>query len=189
MSLVGLVFLDNKLFKMESRVTVEEREFNVLIVDDDQDVGYLFERLLGGPQEVTIAVDGYQAIEKAGDKRFDLIFIDVRLPGIDGVETLERLKALSPDAVVIMMSGHDVSEEIRRAFSIGAQDFIPKPFRDVSEIMTIEQVARYLSLHELTVRRLAREGEIPAFKVGRQWRVKRELLDRWIEREALRNIE
>ena len=39
------------------------------------------------------------------------------------------------------------------------------------------------------VRRLARDGEIPAFKVGRQWRVKRELLDRWIEREALRNME
>jgi len=39
------------------------------------------------------------------------------------------------------------------------------------------------------VRRLAREGEIPAFKVGRQWRVKRDLLDRWIEREALRNME
>jgi excisionase family DNA binding protein len=55
--------------------------------------------------------------------------------------------------------------------------------------MTIEQVARYLSLHELTVRRLARDGEIPAFKVGRQWRIKRELLDRWIEREALLNME
>jgi len=51
-----------------------------------------------------------------------------------------------------------------------------------------EEVARYLSLHELTVRRLAREGEIPAFKIGRQWRVKKALLDRWIEREAMRNV-
>ena len=55
-------------------------------------------------------------------------------------------------------------------------------------IMTIEEVARYLSLHALTVRRLAREGEIPAFKIGRQWRVKKGLLDRWIERETMRNI-
>ena len=59
---------------------------------------------------------------------------------------------------------------------------------DGDRIMTIEEVARYLSLHELTVRRLAREGEIPAFKVGRQWRVKKDLLDRWIERETMRNI-
>ena len=59
---------------------------------------------------------------------------------------------------------------------------------DGDHIMTIEEVARYLSLHELTVRRLAREGEIPAFKVGRQWRAKKDLLDRWIERETMRNI-
>ena len=57
-----------------------------------------------------------------------------------------------------------------------------------SHIMTIEEVARYLGLHELTVRRLAREGEIPAFKIGRQWRVKKDLLDRWIERASMRNI-
>jgi excisionase family DNA binding protein len=173
--------------KGESRVS--DKGFNVLVVDDDADVGYLFERLLGGPQEVSTAADGYEAVEKAQQQKFDLIFVDVRLPGIDGVETLKQLKELNPDAVFIMMSGHDVSEEVREAFLVGAQDFIPKPFRDVSEIMTIEQVARYLSLHELTVRRLARDGEIPAFKVGRQWRVKRELLDRWIEREALRNME
>ena len=72
--------------------------------------------------------------------------------------------------------------------ALGAQDFISKPFEDIDEIMTIGEVARYLSLHELTVRRLAREGEIPAFKIGRQWRVKKALLDRWIEREAMRNV-
>ena len=52
-------------------------------------------------------------------------------------------------------------------------------------IMTIEEVAEYLHIHSLTARRLAREGAIPAFKVGRQWRIKRELFDRWIERESM----
>jgi excisionase family DNA binding protein len=59
---------------------------------------------------------------------------------------------------------------------------------DGDYLMTVEEVAQYLSLHELTVRRLARAGEIPAFKVGRQWRVKKNLLDRWIGRETMRNI-
>ena len=167
----------------------EGKEFRVLVVDDDKDVGVLFERLLGGPQEVTVAKDGHEALEKVQAQDYDLIFLDVRLPGIDGVETLKRLRDISPDAVVVMMSGHEVSGEVKEAFAVGAQDFIAKPFGDVREIMTIEQVARYLSLHALTVRRLARDGEIPAFKVGRQWRVKRELLDRWIEREALRNMQ
>jgi excisionase family DNA binding protein len=168
---------------------VSEKMFRILVVDDDEDIGFLFERLLGGPQQVRRATDGYEAINRAEQEPFDLVFVDVRLPGIDGVQTLRRLRELAPDAVFIMMSGHEVSQEVREAFDLGAQDFIAKPFHNLSEIMTIEQVARYLSLHELTVRRLARDGEIPAFKVGRQWRVKRDLLDRWIEREALRNIE
>ena len=55
---------------------------------------------------------------------------------------------------------------------------------EMSDMMTIAEVAKYLKLHELTVRRLAREGELPAFKVGRQWRVKRELLETWIEERS-----
>ncbi len=57
----------------------------------------------------------------------------------------------------------------------------------VSPIMSVEEVAAYLNLHPLTVRRLARDGEIPAFKVGRQWRIKRTLLDKWIEQRSLGN--
>jgi two-component system response regulator (stage 0 sporulation protein F) len=175
---------------MEERMIAQEKKrktFHVLVVDDEEQIGFLFQRLLGGTQEVTVARDGYEALEKAKEQPFDLIFLDVRLPGMDGVETLEKLKQILPDAIVVMMSGYSVEEEVRRALAMGAQDFIAKPFEDPDQIMTIEQVARYLSLHELTVRRLAREGEIPAFKVGRQWRVKKALLDRWIEREASRH--
>jgi len=164
------------------------KRFQVLVVDDDQEIGYMFQRLLGGPQAVTLARDGYEALERVKKAQYDLIFLDVRLPGMDGVETLEVIKEIQPDAIVVMMSGYSVEEEIKRAMAMGAQDFIAKPFEDIDEIMTIEEVARYLRLHELTVRRLAREGEIPAFKIGRQWRVKKALLDRWIEREAMRNV-
>jgi len=164
------------------------KNFRVLVVDDDQEIGYMFQRLLGGPQTVTLARDGYEALDRVKNNQYDLIFLDIRLPGMDGVQTLESIKSVQPDAIVVMMSGYSVEEEIRRAMALGAQDFISKPFEDIDEIMTIEEVARYLSLHELTVRRLAREGEIPAFKIGRQWRVKKALLDRWIEREAMRNV-
>ena len=54
-------------------------------------------------------------------------------------------------------------------------------------IMTVDEVAEYLNLHPLTVRRLARDGEIPAFKVGRQWRIKRELLEKWIADRSAQN--
>ncbi len=55
-------------------------------------------------------------------------------------------------------------------------------------IMTIDEVAEYLNLHPLTVRRFAREGLILVFKAGRQWRVKQELLDRWLEQESMKNV-
>ena len=58
----------------------------------------------------------------------------------------------------------------------------------VASIMTIDDVSVYLQLHPLTVRRLARAGEIPAMKIGRQWRVQRELLDRWLEEQSLKNV-
>jgi len=55
-------------------------------------------------------------------------------------------------------------------------------------IMTVDEIAEYLQLHPLTVRHLAREGEIPVFKVGRQWRAKRALLNRWIEERSMQNL-
>jgi len=57
-----------------------------------------------------------------------------------------------------------------------------------SQIMTVDEIAAYLQLHPLTVRRLARERQIPVFKLGRQWRAKRELLDEWLEQRSLENI-
>ena len=59
---------------------------------------------------------------------------------------------------------------------------------DYPPIMTIVEVAQYLGLHELTVRRLAREGAIPALKLGRQWRIKRDLLEAWIETRSMDNV-
>jgi excisionase family DNA binding protein len=60
--------------------------------------------------------------------------------------------------------------------------------KDNREVMTIAEVAEYLGLHELTVRRLAREGQLPALKLGRQWRVKKDLLAKWLEQRSLENL-
>lgn len=55
-------------------------------------------------------------------------------------------------------------------------------------IMTIEDVAEYLQLHPLTVRRLARENQLPLTKIGRQWRTSRQIMDAWFERESMKNV-
>lgn len=60
--------------------------------------------------------------------------------------------------------------------------------KDYPLIMTIAQTAEYLGLNELTVRRLARDGAIPAVKLGRQWRIKRDLLEGWLETQSTSNL-
>lgn len=57
-----------------------------------------------------------------------------------------------------------------------------------SSYMTVDELAEYLKLHPLTVRKLARDGQIPAFKVGRRWHVKRDAFEKWIEHESLENL-
>ena len=64
-----------------------------------------------------------------------------------------------------------------------------KATKKASSLMTVDEVAQYLKMHPLTIRRLAREKKIPAFKLGRQWRVKRELLDEWLEKRSMQNVE
>ena len=59
---------------------------------------------------------------------------------------------------------------------------------EIPSIMTAEQVAKYLSLHPLTIRRLAGDREIPTVKIRRQWRVKRDLLDQWIVEQSEKNV-
>ncbi len=59
---------------------------------------------------------------------------------------------------------------------------------DFPAIMTISEVAQYVNMHELTVRRLAREGQLPALKLGRQWRIKKDLLEKWLEKQSLENL-
>ncbi len=54
--------------------------------------------------------------------------------------------------------------------------------------MTIDEISEYLRLHPLTVRKLARDGAIPTFKVGRQWRAQRALLDQWMEKQSMQNL-
>ena len=62
------------------------------------------------------------------------------------------------------------------------------PTKEPTPMMTIAEIAKYLQLHPLTVRHLAKEGQIPAFKVGRQWRAKRALLDQWIKERSMQNL-
>ncbi len=120
-----------------------DKKINLLIVDDEvetlrtlddifEDRGYI----------VTLAEDGYKAIEFAKKKFFDIILMDVKMPGINGLETFREIKNICPSAVVIMMTGHSVEELLRQAIEEGAYAVIYKPFDVRKLFQTIEGALR-----------------------------------------------
>jgi two-component system response regulator HydG len=114
---------------------------NVLVVDDLRSIRLT----LGGILEdegynVVMAENGYQAIEAAKKAPFDLVFMDIKMPGINGVQTFREIKKINPEAVVIMMTAYSVEDLIREALEEGAYAVVYKPF-DIEKIVSIIESA------------------------------------------------
>ena len=85
----------------------QEMEAKVLLVDDEQDfLETLSSRLEMRGLKVSAVTSGEQAIAEAKEQEYDAIVVDLSMPGIDGLETLKRIKADNPNAEIIMLTGH-----------------------------------------------------------------------------------
>jgi DNA-binding NtrC family response regulator len=101
---------------------------NILIVDDEVLIRETLAEYLG--QEgftVTTCADGESALELAAGRRFDVALCDVQLPGIDGIELLERLLKLTPQTFVLLITAYATVENAIQAFQRGAYDYLMKP--------------------------------------------------------------
>jgi len=109
-------------------------QLTVLVIDDDPGVRDYLETLAARQgYGVYTAVDGESALAGLDKTCPDLITLDAVLPGMDGLETLRRLKQRLPDVPVIMLSGHGQARTIVEAMRLGATDFLRKPF-EVEEL-------------------------------------------------------
>ncbi|HVP68206.1 MAG TPA: sigma-54 dependent transcriptional regulator [Anaeromyxobacteraceae bacterium] len=101
----------------------------ILVVDDEKLIRWsVGERLQRGGYEVLSAESGEEALEVVGAQSPDLMLLDVRLPGIDGLATLQRALGLQPELAVLMMSAHSTVDIAVEAMKHGAIDFLVKPF-------------------------------------------------------------
>ena len=108
--------------------------FRVMVIDDDPGVRDYMEALVSRQgYRVYAAADGEQALARLDDVKPDLVTLDVVLPGMDGLETLRRIKQRMPDVPVVMLSGHGQARNIVEAMRLGASDFLRKPF-EVEEL-------------------------------------------------------
>ncbi len=100
----------------------------VLVVDDEQDaVDLLSEFLTAKGYEVTTARDGEEALKRVKEDRPHLILLDVRMPKMNGLEVLQRVKEIDKEVGVIMVTAVNEEEVGRRALQMGAFDYIVKP--------------------------------------------------------------
>ncbi len=101
----------------------------ILVVDDEKLIRWsVGERLQRGGYEVLAAESGEQALDVVAASAPDLMLLDVRLPGMDGLTTLQRALALHPEVTVLMMSAHSTVDLAVEAMKRGALDFLVKPF-------------------------------------------------------------
>ncbi|WP_309893820.1 response regulator [Archangium sp.] len=116
----------------------------ILLVDDSRTVLLMHQLLLADRgYELLTARDGEEALEKALATRPDLIFLDVLMPGMDGFETCQALRAheTTRDVPIIMVTTSGEPQNIQRGFDSGCTDYITKPFND-NELL--DKLERYL---------------------------------------------
>jgi CheY-like chemotaxis protein/anti-sigma regulatory factor (Ser/Thr protein kinase) len=100
----------------------------VLVVDDDRVLRMALSRLLAASYDVREASDGPEALEKAAAERFDLVLLDIGLPGLSGLEVLARLNGDGHRPRVVMMTADDTPQTLLQAIRNQAYDYIVKPF-------------------------------------------------------------
>ena len=125
----------------------------VLLVDDETEFAeILAERMEARGLQVETADSGEAAVRLVEKKPFDAILLDLAMPGMDGIETLKRLRKLNPDLQIILLTGHATVDKGVEAMKLGAIDFVEKP-ADIDKLMAKIEVASSRKL-ELTEKRM-----------------------------------
>ena len=132
-------------------------KYSVLIVDDEAGIRQSLASVLEDEGYATAAVESAEAaLEALAGGRFDLVLLDIWLPGMDGLAALEKIRALGSAPLVIMISGHGTIETAVRSTKLGAFDFIEKPLSLEKTLLTLQHAAHEIELTR-TNRRLRYE--------------------------------
>ncbi len=120
---------------------------NILIVDDDPAVQLTIRLLLErAGHQVTVAGDGRKGLALVEGNQFDLLFLDIFMPGMDGLETMRHVRALQPKIPIIVISGRSITPDayaepdfLKMATKLGAVASLQKPFRSDALLATVDR--------------------------------------------------
>lgn len=136
------------------------RQIRILVVEDEEAIrAGLIDVLVFHGYDVDSAATGPDGLEKALTGKFDLVLLDIMLPGIDGYEICDRIRTEDRHQAVIMLTAKTSDEEIVQGLKLGADDYVPKPFSIQQLVLRIEAVLRRSQVGAEMARTL-RIGEI-----------------------------
>ena len=114
----------------------------ILLVDDEQEYAQtLAERLEARGLRIDVAFDGQQALDMADKKPYEAVILDLGMPGLDGIETLRRLRAQNEDIQVVILTGQATVDKTIEAMKLGAVDLLQKPTPLQELIKKIEEAS------------------------------------------------
>jgi CheY-like chemotaxis protein len=101
----------------------------ILVVDDEEEIRQLFvDILVPKGYEVVVAANGHEALERAREAAFDVVFLDIKMPGMNGVEAFEALREINPRSQYVMITGYAGSDLVDQSLAGGALLCLNKPF-------------------------------------------------------------
>ncbi|MCS7232096.1 MAG: response regulator [Elusimicrobiota bacterium] len=119
-------------------MAIDNKIFSMLVVDDDENLISSLIELLNSVLDnwfIDFATNGYKAIEKAKQIIYDVVLMDVKMPGIDGIQTFKEIKKLSPTTIIILISGGDI-QSLQSLQQQGVYNFLQKPI-DINNLVKI----------------------------------------------------
>ncbi|MCF8139393.1 MAG: response regulator [Desulfotignum sp.] len=123
----------------EQEITVFKTTSKIMLVDDEKDfVEMLSLRLKENEENVIAAYNGQECLDTLEKIQVDVIILDVKMPGMDGIETLKQIKKRHPLVEVILLTGHGTIQSAVEGMKLGAFDFLLKPadFKELTEKLT-----------------------------------------------------
>lgn len=134
------------------------KQIRILTVDDEKNIRLTMETCLQmAGYMVDTAENGGEALEKVHMSKYDLIFLDIKMPGMDGIEVLRHIKTVHSSIHVVMMTAYGTVENAVIAMKLGAVDYLQKPFTPIEVKETADLIAKRLALLSEEV-----EGDYPA---------------------------
>ncbi len=129
----------------------------ILIVDDEDEIRQILLELLSAQFNCEGSSTAEEALDRLGNSQFELVISDITMPGMSGLDMIPHVKSVSPDTVVVMISGMQTVESAIGALRLGAFDYLMKPF-DLRQVEAV--VKRALEHHELIVAKQRYENQL-----------------------------